>query len=638
MRYIKRNFVVVLFFFSVFLLGLSVYKDYGVSWDEMFSRSTGLISWKYVINKIVPGKVDNITIFKDEPGFDKFINKRHGPVFDMFTVAVEIIFKFKSIRNVYLMRHLCNFLVFFLGLIFLFKILKNRFDDWKIAVLGCMMMLLSPRFFAESFYNPKDIIFLSFFIIAIYFLIKFIEKPNIGNSVIFSLVTAIAIDTRITGIIIPATTIAVYFYVKYFKKENKLKMHSFVPLLTYFITLLIFIVGFFPYMWDSPLKKIIFIYKSMSHIHFCAQVLFNGKLYASSTDLPWFYLPFSMLITIPLFYILCFFTGIIFFFKKIVKDKIKEEKYWQDYLFMFLFFVPLLIVIIQKSNVYDSWRHMYFIYGPFIIISVSGIYYFLNLCKGKVKIFYIAIIAVLIMLTGNAIKMYRYHPFEYTYFNCIAGRNIQQRFEVDYWGVSYLNALEYVFKNDRRDSVKIWFNGHSHNKELLNSFDRKRIRWFVYDTSEFKMKEFSDQIQIKNLCGRIKQDCYNWNYTFRSKENTIEWLNEIIRNYKFPDIWLKNSKDKKIQLTREMKILFEATGDYRKYQLECAQGYFSPPNERLNRLLLEITYAETPKSSISAPDYFLSEYKWHIGEYNIDNEYYSISNDRSKFMVAYKIH
>ena len=33
---------------SFFITGLLIYKDYGISWDEMFQRSGGVVNLKYI--------------------------------------------------------------------------------------------------------------------------------------------------------------------------------------------------------------------------------------------------------------------------------------------------------------------------------------------------------------------------------------------------------------------------------------------------------------------------------------------------------------------------------------------------------------------------------------------------------------
>jgi len=78
--------------------------------------------------------------------------------------------------------------------------------------------------------------------------------------------------------------------------------------------------------------------------------------------------------------------------------------------------------------------------------------------------------------------MIRNHPFENIYFNSLAGRSmkdIKEKFDLDYWGLSYTKALEYIAKNDPNPIIKIyierWHNFMPFETEMLNPQDRKRF-------------------------------------------------------------------------------------------------------------------------------------------------------------------
>ena len=45
------------FFSLLLLLGLCIYADYGLSWDEDLSRATGMVSLRYVAEKFSPSLV-----------------------------------------------------------------------------------------------------------------------------------------------------------------------------------------------------------------------------------------------------------------------------------------------------------------------------------------------------------------------------------------------------------------------------------------------------------------------------------------------------------------------------------------------------------------------------------------------------
>ena len=57
---------------------------------------------------------------------------------------------------------------------------------------------------------------------------------------------------------------------------------------------------------------------------------------------------------------------------------------------------------------------------------------------------YFLYILILILILPTGIWMYKNHPFQYVYFNFLAGKNFNEKFEMDYYGVSNKNALEYI--------------------------------------------------------------------------------------------------------------------------------------------------------------------------------------------------
>ena len=64
-------------------------------------------------------------------------------------------------REIYFLRHLLNFLVAWAGAIAVWLLALRRFGDWRPALLAAAFLVFSPRLFAESFYNSKDIVFMA---------------------------------------------------------------------------------------------------------------------------------------------------------------------------------------------------------------------------------------------------------------------------------------------------------------------------------------------------------------------------------------------------------------------------------------------------------------------------------------------
>ena len=176
-----KKIIVISTFTFFFILGCIVFFDYGISIDEPFNRLMGFYWLNYIfsffpdleISKNINFVLNNIkvTSFENistlEP--NDFV---YGIVFDVPMAFFEILFGINDPKYYFQMRHFFNFLFFFIASIYFFRLLSIRFKDWKLPILGTFFFVLSPRIIANSFYNNKDLIFLSLFVISIYYTFK----------------------------------------------------------------------------------------------------------------------------------------------------------------------------------------------------------------------------------------------------------------------------------------------------------------------------------------------------------------------------------------------------------------------------------------------------------------------------------
>ena len=110
------------------------------------------------------------------------------------------------------------------------------------------------------------------------------------------------------------------------------------------------------------------------------------------------------------------------------------------------------------------------------MISLKGLY-LIKIKYFKEKIF--AFITLILIFLGQiSINMIKIHPHQNVYFNFIAGKNIEKKFEMDYWGLSNKQAFEYILKNDKQSKIFIAPASTNHlknSKKILNKNDRNRI-------------------------------------------------------------------------------------------------------------------------------------------------------------------
>ena len=497
MKIINRDFIankvlnekiIVLFFFVIyFIIGSSLVTDYGVAFDEHSQRVIGQNRLDYITNFFSNIFTQSSNAIDNQ---FEFIEPEYGSVFELPAIWLEKIIGFTDTRSQFFFRHYLIFLVSFIGSIFFYLLSLKKFNSWKLALLATMLLISSPRIFAESFYNSKDIIFMYFFVINTFFAIIYLEKPIISNAILFSFISALCIGVRVGGIIL--TILVLYFlWIKYLRKDYNYKITN--SLLVLLSSLIFFIILFWPTLWENPLNN--FINAIVAFKNYEREV-FNYYMgdYIFSKSNYWFYIPLWIFITTPVLIIVLFAYGFSLSICRIfcrlirINDKNKLNDLWRgsselkDLIFTILVLLPILLSIILKSTLYTGWRHLYFIYPFIILIGLNALkitYIKLDLKKSRnIKKTFNIIISIFIIF--NFYWLYKNHPFQNNYFNFFAGNKPHNNFEVDYWGLSNKFVLEKILKEDNRKLVSvsaISVTSLEPNFDILTKEQRNRIRY-----------------------------------------------------------------------------------------------------------------------------------------------------------------
>lgn len=476
-KLIKNEKKYIIIFFVIYLvIGILIFDDYGISWDEPARRAYGINIFKYIIT----GNPEHF----QKPQHGMIGEGDCGSLFVIILAAIEKIFLLSDSRNIYLVRHLTTFLLFYISVICFYRILQIIFNNWKISLLGCLFLILSPRIFADSFYNPNDIPLLSFFIIATFTMFNYLKNKTIKYAIYHVFSCAALISVKNIGFIIPIITIVFFIIDKILVDKFKLKKSkSLLSLITFIIILPFCIYLFWPTLfYNNPLKVLSRSLNRMTQFPWENTVLYFGN-YIKATDLPWHYLPVWISITTPILYLILFLIGCSFFVIALLKLKKNFYSFNKEILIIFLlFFIPFISSIIFRPTDYDGWRHFFFIYPYFIIIAIFGLNSFAKAFNRKkffkfVNIFLIIICSIQIISTMTFII--KNHPFQNVYFNFIAGKNIKDKFDLDYWGLSYRQALEFIIANDSSEfiNIKVDESPGVINSMMLPLKDRKKIRY-----------------------------------------------------------------------------------------------------------------------------------------------------------------
>jgi len=466
--------MVFLFFFLFLMLGLGIYRDYGVSSDEITSRDNGIVSLKYA----VLGNQQLLT----------YRDRDYGPAFEMFLVVVEVCLGLTgNLRQIILLRHLMVFLLFFAAAICFYHLCKYRFKSRWIALAGCLFLIISPRIFADSFINTKDSVCLSLFVISIFTLVRLSERKTALRLFIHALVSALLIDVRLAGLLVPALTV-VYLSLDVSGKGSDPQeiKRGVLTILGYLFCAGALVILFWPLLWNDPLADFLRAWRGMTHFtRWDLASLYMGQ-YCKGSRLPWHYLPVWIAISTPVSYILLFLSGCFFFARQLFVRSVRGfDRQWViDLICVLWFFLPLTAVIAFRSVVYDAWRQFFFVYPAFLIIGLAGLVRLSGIirCLRDKRISRFISTACILFLAFDLANVVRFmvknHPYQNLYFNILAGNRIKDNFELDSYPQSYRKALEYILSHDKREAVKVYANQPPaliFSSWILPARERKRL-------------------------------------------------------------------------------------------------------------------------------------------------------------------
>ena len=482
--FLKKETITIFCIYAFFLFylsaGLIIVKDFGCGWDETNNRSFGVdairIAQEYLGQGIIAKPVET--------------RNDHGTAFVLVLAVIEksLGISYQSDRDkVHLMFHASTFIFFFISLIIFYLLCKNYFNNRILAFIGVVFLALHPRIFNHSFHNFSDIPFLSSWIISLYSMFKFLDKRSLNWAVLHAAASAFSTDIRIVGILIPAITI-ISFSTSWLKSGTTLRnlWTDFYTIGAYLICCGVFIILMWPFLWGAPLNHFVWAFQSMSHINWHGTVLYFGKLIPSDM-LPWHYNLVWISITTPPLILLLSLLGISIKSMQLGKNQHLCLNHEQKTLSIFLWLIiPLLVPIVIGSILFDEWRHHFFIYPAIVLFALAGVHgiyeYIANRRKKLARIVIYTVSIVFIFYYSYILV--KLHPYQNVYFNIISEmvvgkqEGVNHKFEMDYWGIGYREALQILTKQVPRE-LRIMKGAHplQLNTIWLSKTDASRIRF-----------------------------------------------------------------------------------------------------------------------------------------------------------------
>ena len=484
---------------SLFLIaGLAIVDDYGIGGDTDTQRFIAISTLDYILH--------------DDPGqLQEATNRFYGAAFELpLLLLTERALGLDDMRHVYLARHVLTHLLFLIGGFCCYLLALRLSGDRLVALAVMLLFLLSPRLYAHSFFNSKDGVFASAFVMALLFANRAFDKDSVGAYRQCGMAAGLLVNLRIMGVVLVAVVL-VFRAWAWFRAEGGAARRRAVATTGVFAlwgVVVLFIS--LPYLWGDPVGRLVeYWIVLVNHPPYIEVNLFRGELF-SSTALPWDYLPRWFAISQPPVTLLLGLLGLGALGLAaggVVRRGADAGLVaaWEGglrfgVLLAACFALPLVAFALLRPNAIHDWRYFYFLHGPFCLLATFALMGLRQLLARGLRKKWVGGAAGALTAAGlcaAALEMAQIHPNQHLYFNFLVDRKTPERLRSRYSVSQFMTmrqSYEYLLRQTPAGAVNIEkkylvFNNNLGNKMILPAADRRRLTHDLRRNLDFYLED-----------------------------------------------------------------------------------------------------------------------------------------------------
>ena len=478
--------------------GIWVLDDYGLGTDTEAQRGIATRNLDYLL-----GKSD--LVFSDSH------HRFYGITFELPLLLLERVLGLEDMRDVHLMRHLVTHLFFLAGGFFCYLLAYRLFENRLLAVVGMLLFLLHPRIYAHSFFNSKDIPFLSLFMICLYLTHRAFGNGNIWRFLLLGIAVGVLINLRVMGSALFFSAVAMCVMDMFHASSTSERRRVLSLTGVFMVSCLVTLYAVSPYLWSDPVEGMIEWFVTLSQHPINVYHLFRGDVIVSADVNPPEYVPVWMSITTPPVVLALGVAGVLIVFLRGLmspRDVLANTRLRFGFLLIGCFMVPIVVSIALSSNVYNDWRQMYFLYAPLCLLAVFGLHQLISMLSStRLKSGLYG--AFGIGLAVAVASMFSIHPHQYLYFSFMVDRttpeHLRTQYDMDYWHISLREAYQYLLARDPLTSIRARTSlpgEEVFNWEILAKMDRERLilqgEYYDFYITSYKnwLRSESDRLDV----------------------------------------------------------------------------------------------------------------------------------------------
>ena len=237
------------------LVGTAIAGDYSVGWDTPGQQLIAERNLAYIM-----GATDRLD------GFWVPHDKYYGIAFELPLLLLERGLGLEDPRHVYLLRYLMTHGFFLVGgfccSLLVYRLSNNR----GLALVALLLFVVQPRLYAHSFFNSKDLPFLSMFMVTLCLTHRAFRKETVGAFLLCGVSVGILTNLRIMGVMLYPAVLALRGLDMAQAAREKRK-HVLVTGAVFALAGPGTLTALSPYLWSNPLEFATAVQTSAHHIN-----------------------------------------------------------------------------------------------------------------------------------------------------------------------------------------------------------------------------------------------------------------------------------------------------------------------------------------------------------------------------------
>ena len=414
------------------------FRDYGLGWDDVTQSQYGDL----LIKLYGSGFADTRAL--------SFVNLyKYGGGFDMAADLAAKLLPFSLFET----RRLIGALVGIVGLIVTWRL--GRRMGGPIAGLSALILLAAcPLYYGHMFMNPKDAPFAVAMVVLLLGLVRAFEeypRPSARTIALTGVGLGAAFGTRIlAGVAAPDGLAALALIA-----AVESRIHGRRPALRragqfLWRMLAALLIGYlimgllWPWSVLSPLNPLRAAEYFDTFFEKPWKELYEGRL-IPVPDMPASYLPHLFVLKLPELMLALGLIGTLGALIALARRDLPPTRRASLLMLVLAAFLPVIIAMITRPALYNGLRHFIFVVPPFAVLGGLAVAWAIERASAYGRFGLAALAAVFAAgIAVPVIGMVRLHPYQYVYFNPLAGgvRGAENKYMLDYWGLAFKQAAD----------------------------------------------------------------------------------------------------------------------------------------------------------------------------------------------------